>query len=64
MDAASLALSLVTAQAGNLQHAIATRVMKQNLDADKLVLKLLAPAPQSSSANLAAGIGGNLNISA
>ena len=64
MDTASLAASLVGAQAGALQQQIATAVTKQSLDSDRLVLQLLAPAPQSSSANLGAGIGGNLDISA
>jgi hypothetical protein len=64
MDTASLAASLVNAQAGALQQQIATAVTKQSLDSDKLVLQLLAPATQSSPANLGAGIGGNLDISA
>ena len=64
MDVASLAASLVSAQAGSLQQAIATRITKQNLDSEKLVLQLLAPPQQGSPANLAAGIGGNLDISA
>lgn len=64
MDTASLAASLVSAQAGALQQAIATRITKQSLDSDKLVLQLLATTPQDSSANLAAGIGGGLDISA
>ena len=64
MDPASLAASIVSAQAGALQQAIATSVTKQSLDSDKQVLQLLAPATQGSSANLAAGIGGSLDISA
>ena len=62
MDVASLAASLVSAQAGALQQAIATRVAKQNMDSEKLVLQLLAPPSQDSSASLGPGIGGNLDI--
>ena len=65
MDTTSLIASLVGARAGALQQAMATRVMKQNIDAEKSVLQLLEPAVQApSSANLAPGVGGNLDISA
>ena len=65
MDTSALMSAAVTAQAGALQQNIATSVMKMNLDAEKSVLKLLEPAAQgSSSANLAPGVGGNLDISA
>ena len=62
MDVSSIAASLVAAQAGNLQQQIATSVLKQNIDSERSVLQLLQPAP--SAANLAPGIGGNLDISA
>ncbi|HZR76860.1 YjfB family protein [Bradyrhizobium sp.] len=63
MDVASLALSLISLQAGNTQQQIATSVLKSNLDAEKnSVLTLLGGSP--SLANVGAGIGGNLNISA
>jgi hypothetical protein len=65
MDTASLASSLVTAQAGATQQAIATRVLKMNIDSEKSVLQLLEPAQNGpSAANLPAGVGGNLDISA
>ncbi|MBN8973726.1 MAG: YjfB family protein [Xanthobacteraceae bacterium] len=58
-------MSLVTAAVGmmasNTQSQIATRVLKMNLDAQKQVLQLLAPA-QTPAANNAPGIGGNLDI--
>jgi hypothetical protein len=60
----SLISAAVMAQAGALQQNIATSVMKQNIDAEKSVLQLLEPATQGpSSANLAPGVGGNLDIS-
>jgi hypothetical protein len=64
MDTSALISAAVSAQAGALQQNIATSVMKMNLDAEKSVLKLLEPAAQPSSANLAPGVGGNLDISA
>lgn len=59
-------MSLVTAAVGmmasNTQSQIATRVLKMNLDAQKQVLQLLAPAQNTPSANNAPGIGGDLDI--
>jgi Putative motility protein len=63
MDVATLALSLISLQAGNTQQQIATSVLKSNLDAEKnSVLTLLGGSP--SLANVGPGIGGSLNISA
>ncbi|MBI3700928.1 MAG: YjfB family protein [Afipia sp.] len=62
MDVSSLAASLVTMQAGNIQQQIATSVLKQNIDQQRSVLQLLQPS--ASAANLAPGVGGNLDISA
>jgi putative motility protein YjfB-like len=63
MDVASLALSLISLQAGNTQQQIATSVLKSNIDAEKnSVLTLLGGSP--SLANVGPGVGGNLNISA
>jgi hypothetical protein len=63
MDVASLALSLISLQAGNTQQQIATSVLKSNLDAEKnSVLTLLGGSP--SLANVGPGVGGNLNIAA
>ncbi len=65
MDVAALALSLLSAQAGNTQQQIATAVLKSNLDAEKSsVLTILGADAPPSLANLGPGIGGNLNISA
>ncbi len=62
MDTSALISAAVTAQAGALQQQVATSIMKMNIDAEKSVLKLLEPAAPSS-ANLAPGVGGNLDIS-
>ena len=62
MDVAALAASFLTMQAGATQQAMATKMVKMNLDAQKEVVQaLLQPPP--SSANLAAGVGGNIDIS-
>jgi hypothetical protein len=62
MDVAALAASFLTMQAGATQQAIATQMVKMNLDAQKEVVQALLQ-PAASSANLAAGVGGNLDIS-
>lgn len=59
-----LMMAAVMAQAGALQQKVATSVMKQNIDSEKSVLQLLQPAASPSNANLAPGVGGNLDISA
>ena len=53
MDVASLAMSLISMQAGNTQQQIATSV-----------LTILGSGSQPSLANVGAGVGGNLNIAA
>lgn len=65
MDVASIAASLVTAQAGALQQAIATRVLKMNLDAQKSVLQLLQPAQNvpAPRSDAGPGLGDQLDIS-
>ena len=63
----SLVMAAMTAQAGNLQTQVATTVLKSNLDAQKsAVMTLLGAGNQSASslANVAAGIGGNLDVTA
>jgi Putative motility protein len=65
MDVASLALSLISMQAGNTQQQIGTAVLKDNLDAERSsVLTILGSGSAPSLANVGAGIGGSLNISA
>ncbi|SHL08257.1 hypothetical protein SAMN05444159_4944 [Bradyrhizobium lablabi] len=67
MDMMSMVTSLLAAQAGNTQTQIATSLLKSNADSEKsAVLTLLGAAQQniSSLANVGAGIGGNLNVTA
>ena len=65
MDVAALALSLLSLQAGNTQQQIGDTVLKSNLDAQRNdVLTLLGASSAPSLANVGAGVGGNLNISA
>jgi hypothetical protein len=61
----SLVSSILAAQAGAMQTQVAATVMKSNMDSEKsAVLTLLGAGQQnaSSQANLAAGIGGNLDV--
>jgi hypothetical protein len=66
MDMMAMVSSMLTAQAGNTQMQVAATMMKSNADAEKsAVLTLLGGAQQSMSlANVGAGVGGNLNVSA
>jgi hypothetical protein len=62
MDMMSMVTSLMAAKAANTQMQVATTIMKSNADAEKsAVITLLGGSPQ---ANLGAGVGGNLDISA
>lgn len=63
----SVVSGLLAAQAGKVQMQVAATLLKSNADAEKsAVLTLLGAAQQnmSSLANVGAGIGGNLNITA
>jgi hypothetical protein len=67
MDIVSLVSGLLAAQAGKVQTQVAATILKLNADSEKsAVLTLLGAAQQSISslANVGAGIGGNLDISA
>ncbi len=67
MDMMSTVSSLLAARAGNTQMQVAATIMKSNADAEKsAVLTLLGAAQQSASslANVGAGIGGNLDVTA
>jgi hypothetical protein len=65
MDMMSMVMGLLSAQAGNTQTQVATTILKSNADAEKsAVLTLLGAQSSPSTANLGAGVGGNLNISA
>jgi hypothetical protein len=63
----SLVSAALSAQSGNTQSQIAATILKSNADAERAtVLTLLGAGQQnsSSSANLAPGVGGNLDVSA
>jgi hypothetical protein len=64
MDLTSLVSAVLAAQAGALQTKVAASLLKSNLDSQaSAVLTLLGAAQQegASLANVAAGVGGNLN---
>ena len=65
MDPAALASSLVAARAGQAQLAVAAKMMRMNADAAQSVVQLLeaGQANIDKLANVAAGIGGNLDVS-
>jgi hypothetical protein len=62
----SLVTAAIGAQAGLTQLSLATSMLKMNADTGASVVKLIDGAQQSmnSLANVAAGIGTNLDISA
>ncbi len=66
MDVAALATSIVSQQAGQTQMMAAAMMMRQSLKAEAAVVQILNAGSQSASslANVAAGVGGNLNINA
>ena len=62
MDIMAMVSSVMMQQAGNLQQQIATSMIKKNADAEKFAVQTLLGQP--SQANLGAGVGGSLDISA
>jgi len=64
MDMMSMVTSLLSAQAGNTQMQVAATMMKSNADAEKSAVMTLLGGAQNSLANVGAGVGGNVNISA
>ena len=66
MDVASIAAAFVAAQASQLQTAVAAKMLRMNADASANVVKLLDAAQQNLNrlANVAGGVGGNLDITA
>ena len=65
MDPVSLVTALAGAQMSNAQMAIAARMFRMNADAAASIVQVLEAAQQNiaSLANVAAGVGQNLNIS-
>jgi hypothetical protein len=66
MDMMSMVSGMLAAQAGNVQMQVAATIMKSDANAEKsAVLTLLGADLQASSlANVGAGIGGNLDVTA
>jgi hypothetical protein len=64
MDTMAIVSTMLAAQQGALQSNISATLMKQNADAEKSAVLTLMGAGQPSLANVGAGVGGNLNISA
>ena len=64
MDTAALASALIGAQNAQTQFAVAAKMVKMNADADASVAKLIDAAQQNLNrlANVANGVGGNLDI--
>ena len=65
MDVTALASAFVGAKAAEVQMAVAAKMMKMNADAAKSIVQVLDAAQENLNrlANVAAGIGGNLDIS-
>jgi hypothetical protein len=63
---ASIAGAFVAAQVAQLQQAVAAKMMQMNANSSADTVKLLDAAQQNFSrlANVASGIGGNLDITA
>ena len=61
MDMMAMVSSLLAAKAGNTQSQVAATIMKSNTEAEKSAVLTLLGSPQ---ANLGAGVGGNLDITA
>ena len=63
---ASIAASFIAAQAGQLQQAVAAKMMQMNANSSADTAKLLEAAQKnfSSLANVASGVGTNIDITA
>ncbi|WP_029585612.1 hypothetical protein [Bradyrhizobium sp. URHD0069] len=64
MDMMSMVTSLLAAKAAGTRMQAATAMMKQNADAERSAVLTLLGGAQSSLANVGAGIGGNLDVTA
>ncbi len=64
MDLMAIVSSMMAAKAGSTQMQMAASFIKQNADAEKSAVMTLLGAGQNSPANLGAGVGGNLDVSA
>ena len=66
MESVALASAMVGAKAAQTQVAVAAEMMKMNADAAASIVQVLEAAQQNINklANVAAGVGGNVDISA
>ena len=64
MDGASIASAFIAAQMAQVQTAVAAKMLRMNADSAQNAVKLLEAAQQNmnSLANVASGIGGNLDL--
>jgi len=65
MDVASIAAAFIAAQMSSVQTAVAAKMLRMNADSAGNAVKLLESAQQNMNnlANVAAGLGGNVDIS-
>ena len=63
MDGTSLAAAFAGAATARLQIAAAAKMMKMNTEAQGAVVQVLEAAQENMKALIAAGLGGNLDIS-
>ena len=66
MDPVSIAAALVGSQMADVQMALAAKMLRMNADNASAIVKVLDAAQENleSLANVAEGVGRNLNISA
>ena len=62
MDMMAMVSSMLAMKAAGTQQQIQTSIIKSNADAEKFAVQTLLGAP--STANLAPGVGANLNVTA
>ena len=62
MDMMAMVSSMLAMKAGGTQSQIQASIIKSNADAEKFAVKTLLGIP--STANLASGVGGNVNVTA
>jgi hypothetical protein len=63
MDVAALSTAFAGSQTAQLQIAVAAKMMKMNAEAQGAVVQILEAAQENMKALVAAGMGGNLDIS-
>jgi len=66
MDPTSLVAAMVGAQMSSVQMALAAKMLRMNADSASAIVQVLDAAQKNlaSLANVAAGVGQNLNITA